>query len=400
MKRACVVFIICCTLLCSCSINFETRTQEHTDSLSEEEINSVISTEIGDSKAIVNDTADKVIFTDEHFPIMKEGEICGWGQINFIEKLGIWDWYNKMAIQNGVKTSYAINIQIDMSIYLESAEYLSIECQPYLEDNGEITGEPCNVGWSGFGSVAELYVSNKSSTIEVNVQPYTNDLSQSELLRLDFHSADNSIVFDTIYVGRTMLLNAREGANILTITDKKVIGSVNGAQYTIEFSDVFREAHDTYETGSIERGTYWYYDFAYKIKYNSGPLNSKEVLTFDSFSNYSYVVPLKIQVISDVDNTVLNETVYTAQRLLYSDSTDTELYCKPFSGSIPVGGTLKMQNNRMIPASTKTDATYLRFILEFSEEQIARTDDELKDFNGRYTVWQIPIGVRELEEMP
>lgn len=266
MKRVCIVFIICCMFLCSCSINLDAGTQKHTDGLSEEEINSIISTETGNSKAIINGTANKVIFTDEHFPIMREGVIYGWGQINFIEKLGIWDWYNKMAVQNGVKISYAINIQIDMSAYLESAECLSIECQPYLENNGEITGEPCNVGWSGFGSVAELYVNNTSSTVEVNVQPYTNDLPQDELLRLDFHSADNSIVFDTIYVGSVMLLNAREGANILTIDDKKVIESVNGAQYTIKFSDIFREAHETDETGSIERGTYWYYDFAYNIK--------------------------------------------------------------------------------------------------------------------------------------
>ncbi len=401
MRRFCLVLTICCVFLCSCTLDLQTESQENTTtSLSEEKITNMITTEIGDSLVVIDEESEKVIFTDERFPIMKDGEICGWGQINFIEKLGIWDWYNKTALQNGVKVSYAINFQIDMNNYLENNEFLSIACDPYLEINGEITGEPCNIGWSGFGAIAELYNKNRSDIIEVTVQPYTDSLAEDEILRLDFHSADETVIFDSVYIATELLENAIEGPDILTIDDTKTIESINGAKYTIKFSDIFREIHDTDETGNIERGSYWYYDFIYQIHYDSGPVNSREVLSFDSFSNYNYVVPLKVQVTSDVDDTALNESVFTAERLLYSDTTDTELYCTPFSESVPVGDTVKVQNNRMIPASTKTDATYLRFVIEFTEEQGARSSEELKDFNGRYVVWQVPFNIRELEEMP
>lgn len=390
-------FLIC-MFLCSCSLKMDNVSTEENTSV--DNTANVLTTEVLQSKAVVSDEPSKVTFKNEKFPIIREGVIYGWAQINFIEKLGIWDFYNKEAVQNGVKESYAINLSIDMAEYLKTNDSLSIECQPYLIQDSEVVGTPCNVGWSGFSNTAELYDKNNSGIIEVNLQPHNVDLADTAYLRLDFASADGAIFFDSINIDRSLLVNASDGPDILTIDDKKVIESINGAQYSIKFSDVYRELHDIKDDANLKRGSYWFYDFVYKINYVRGPQNSREVLTFDSFSDYDYVVPLKIKVQSDVDSTVLNDNVYSALRLLYSDRKDSDLYCFPFEGNVKIGKSIKVQNNRLIPDTTKTDATYLRFIIEFSEEQSARTDEELMNFNGRYVVWQIPFSERELKEKP
>lgn len=398
-KLLAMLSILLCVLLCSCSVSLNNDSTEEIIS-TEDQFNNMLTTEVSNTRALVAESPTKVVFKNEKFPIIKDGIIYGWAQINFIERLGIWDFYNKDAVQNGVKESYAINLNIDMTNYLQDHDSLSIECKPYLIQDDEVIGTPCYVGWSGFSTTAELYDKNNSGIVEVNLQPHKVELTDSAYLRLDFSSADGSIPFESVNIDRELLVNALDGPDILTIDDKKIIESINGAQYAIKFFDVFREPHEIKDDSNFKRGSYWFYDFVYKINYVRGPQNEREVLTFDSFSNYDYVVPLKIKVQADVDSTILNDNIYSAYRLLYSDRKDSELYCFPFDSSVKIGESIKVQNNRLIPDSTKTDATYLRFIIEFSEEQSARTDDELKMFNGRYVVWQIPFSVRELEEKP
>lgn len=375
-------------------------TQESTE-IATTEFSRELVTEVSDKTLTTFESRDTVIYGMEDFPIMKDGVILGWGRVNFIEKLGIWDWYNKQAVQNGVFNSYAINLELDMGNYFVDNDELSIECCPYLESvDGSVIGEPCYVGWSGFSNIAELYNKNTTSVVEVNLQPHNQQLADNDILRLDFKTADGKVQFDSVYVKGELLQQAKEGAKILTIEDKKELESINGAKYTISVKDVYRELHAIKKDPIYKNGDYMFYDFTYQIKYNSGPTNEREVLTFDSFNKHAINVPLKIKVCSDTDETVLNDNVYSALRQIYLDSRQTELYCFPFEGIIEIGDKLKVNNNRMIPDSTNTDAKYLRLIVEFAEEQSARTDDEMKEFNGRYTVWQVPFSIREMEEKP
>lgn len=358
-------------------------------------------TEVSTEHITIFEDRAQIVYSTEEFPIIKDGVILGWGKVNFVEKLGIWDWYNKQAVQNGVHNSYAINLEIDMGNYFIGNDELSIECCPYLETaDGVVVGEPCYVGWSGFSSIAELYNKNTKSIIEVNLQPYNQQLNPGDRLRLDFQTADGKVQFDPVYVDGVILQQATDGAQILTIDDKKEIESINGARYTISIKDVYRELHAVKKDPVYKNGNYMFYDFTYQIKYNSGPTNDREVLTFDSFNKNAIAVPLKIKVCADTDSTVLNDNVYSALRQIYSDSNKTELYCFPFESTIAIGDKLKVNSNRMIPDSTNTDAKYLRLIVEFPEEQAARNDEETKSFNGRYTVWQVPFSIREMEEKP
>ena len=359
-----------------------------------------VATIVGENRPVINDEPDKVVYSVEDFPIILDGKIVGWGCINFVEKLGIWDWYNKSAVQNGIKSSYAISINLNMDEYLKDNSSLSLECLPYLIDSTEhVVGEPANIGWSGFSSVAELFDQNVSGNIEVNLQPHLNNIDNT-LIKLDFRSADTNINFESVYISSDMLVTAKDGPSILTIDDVKQIESINGAIYTIKFYDIFRENHKTEDGPNISRGDYDYYDFCYQVKYENGPTNDREVLTFDSFDNFNIVVPLKIRVVSDTDSTPLNENVYTAERLLWSDSNDTDLYVFPFDKSLKVGKKMRIQCNRLIPNTTTTDADYIRIIIEFPEEQSARTSEELMSFNGRYVVWQVPFSNRKMEERP
>lgn len=388
----------CCTLsACGFEINrndtMEEQSSEDTETLRR------VTTEVDATKVSVGN-AKKAQFGLEKFPILKEGKIVGWAQINFVEKLGIWDIYDEQAVQNGVKDSYAINLHIDMQKYLEEADTLALQCDPYLVSADSVIGVPCTIGWSGFSKVAELYKQQDVADIEVNVQPYVTDLSEDTLLRLDFSSADSSITFDSVYIKKSVLDDARIGANLLTIEDEREIESVNGAKYSLKIKDVFREYHKVDRDAGLGSKEVNFYDFSYKVKYTTGPINIREVLTFDSFNKNAITVPFKISVQADTDKTVLVDNVAEAKRKLWSNKTDTDYYVSSQFKPIAINDKETIWCNRVVPDSTSVDATYLRFSFEFPEEAEARSNEELMNFNGRYCIWQVPITERELEVKP
>lgn len=386
-------------MLAACNLSLHSGdTIESTEQ--KESISRQITTEVSSESVSISGDAKKAEFGLEKFPITKDGKIYGWAHINFIEKLGIWDQYNDQAVQNGVKNSYAVNLHVDMSEYLQDTDSLSLQCEPYLVDGGTVTGVPCTIGWSGFSPVAELYKQNQEVDVEVNVQPYSVVLTDTTVLRLDFSSASSDVQFDSVCIKKKVLDDAREGSNILTVDDEKLIESINGATYSLKMKDVFREWHKADREAGLGSKEVEFYDFAYRVKYVTGTTNEREVLTFDSFNQNAISVPCKITVQADTDSTALVDNVPEAKRLLWSNKTDTDYYVNTENTAIKVGKKETIWCNRLVPASTNVPATYLRFSFEFPEEASARSSEELMNFNGRYCIWQIPISERELEVKP
>lgn len=57
-------------------------------------------------------------------------------------------------------------------------------------------------------------------------------------------------------------------------------------------------------------------------------------------------------------------------------------------------------STEVTPSSTKDRPTYVRIVVKFPAEIKARSFEEVRAFSGRYLVYQIPLGVRVLQEEP
>ncbi len=342
-----------------------------------------------------------IISQYNELPIMKDGVLYGTLHINYVEKLGIWDINNYEVSQNGVRFSYAINCTINMEQYVLDNEMINVYVTPELESiNGTCIGTTGYVGWSGFYDSIELYQNTTSGTCEVVLQPVVDKIEQYRYLKLNVTDATNQVVFDTLYVDVECLKNAPDGAQIKTIDDITTITSVNGAVYSIGFHDVYLEMHKVKNDPVLRTGNYKFYDFMYDINYVSGPTNDKEVLTYDSFNDNALVTPPILEVYSELDGTKLLNEVITAERLLWSNRTTTVPYVQGFPKTLFTGETATISSNRLIPDTTTTQPTYVRIVLKFPTEIKGCSIEEIRNFSGRYLVYQIPLSVRKLEEEP
>ena len=363
----------------------------------------MLNSELSADKIVVRaETEASAVFEEgANSPIVSSGAIVGGIKVNYAEKIGIWDLYSAKAITAGVKESYALNVTVDMSEYLKKNKMVSIECTPSLLDAaGNVIGEPCVTGWSGFSNRADLFTKNPVDVIEVNLQPIVTSIPTDAVLKLSLKASNAAIVLDDIFYSIDTIVNAKPGPEILTVDKPVTIESINGAKYRISFGSVYFGNHVISDDTLYEDGEYAFYNFVYKLEYLSGPTNAREVSSFDTFSNGVYKVPLVIGVQSDVDSTMLYDSIESAQRLLWSDSTDTEYYVTSLDKPIEVGGSAIVSCNRLVPKTTTHQAEYIRLRIEFPEEMVARTSDELKGFNGRYVVYQIPVAPRVLQEEP
>ena len=68
----------------------------------------------------INKCASIIYSKDEEALIMNCGEVYGRIKCNFAQLIGIADWYNTKAVNNGVSSSYTINFNVDMTELLET----------------------------------------------------------------------------------------------------------------------------------------------------------------------------------------------------------------------------------------------------------------------------------------
>lgn len=363
-----------------------------------------------DAKIIAsNSDAESIIFSDNSrviydnnldIPLVYENKQVGYFRINFVEHLGIWDLNNYPANQNGVYFSYAINCYVNLETYLQDHEMINVTMSPeLLNSKDKIIGSTGYVGWSGYNDSIEMYDDRVDGNLEVVLQPQTT--VEDEYAFLCFHVADaaGKVQFDDVYVDLSCLRDASAGASIKTINDVAEIQSINGAVYNLSFHDVYLESHEISNYEKIEDGSHSFYDFQYDVNYVSAPTNDTTVLTFDAFNNNAMVGSPIMEVYSDQDGTKLYDE-YDVERLLYSDSSKTGSYVVRFPLALNCGETATVSTNRLIPSSTKDRPTYIRIVVKFPAEIKARSFEEVRAFSGRYLVYQIPLGIRVLQEEP
>lgn len=388
MRFKCLLVCVLCFFICGC--NKEAKSDK------------VESSDVGETIATVGyETTDKVvtdsgdIFFDsgDTIPIVKDNKVAGTLKLNRITKLGIWDWYNQTAVTNGIKYSYAINFTIDFSESIKSADdNVKLISNAYLIDSsGNVVGKPCDVGWSGFEKVAQLYDSSPVMTVEIAVQPEQNITENTEL-ELCIKTSDGK-EFDPIILDGSELNNAVVGPSVKTVDAD--ISSINGAIYTIRIDNVHFSVNPT-TFGSNKDDLKQYYDFGYAVWYKQAPNNDREVLSFDSNDGNSLQTKIVIGVQSDVDDTILYEQDTHALWFKYRDSSETMSYVTTGDATVKPGIEAQYLTNRTVPITTTVQPTYLRFRIEFPEEQRARNLQERLDFDGRYLVFQLPIGTRTL----
>lgn len=363
-----------------------------------------------ESVVATNDVVDNIIMSDKEpaifdpeltMPIVKDCVLYGYLKINFIEKLGIWDINNYQANQNGVKHSYAINYHVELVNYIEEKSMINVAVTPQLlAYDGSVIGGTGYVGWSGFTETVELYDNTPEGNAEVILQPITADFNTYAYLKFDITDVTNEVVFDSVYVDLKCLADAPDGAQIKTIDDETIINSICGASYSIKFHDVYLEEHRVKKDDVLKTGDYKFFDFCYVLNYLNGPTNDTEVLYFDSFNNYAITKAPIMEVYSDQDFTKLYDANYNAERLQWANRSTTAKYINKFPDALYPGEVVDMSENRLVPDTTIVKPTYIRIVIKFPTEIKARTFDEVRDFNGRYLVYQLYLDSRILEEEP
>lgn len=328
----------------------------------------------------------------ETIPVMLDGVSCGNLKINWVQKLGIWDYNNKTAVTNGVKESYTININVDMADNVTSGNMLIVSVKPYLLIGGKICGSMCCVGWSGFSETAQIYDGDSNINIEVGLQPEVLDITDAQILLKITDS--NGVEYDDVVLANEYLANCSIGPSLVT-SGQATVHSINGASFTINIRDVYYEEHETEDESGYVGNPTNFYDFVYDLSYDSGPTNSREVTFFDSSNKFAIPGKLVCYLTSDVDATKLYENSIEARRLEYSNLIDIFPYVTTKFSSVPIGESISASLNRESTCG-KAIPTYARICFEFQEELEACTLDEILTFDGRFLVFQELIGEREL----
>lgn len=328
---------------------------------------------------------------DQSIPIISNKKLIGTMTINWIDKIGIWDWYNEQAVEAGIKYCYSVNATIDMSEYLKESSDITMRFDPVLYNkNSEMIGKTCNIGWSGFDQFAQFFRGDSIKTIEVCLQPVIADTEEYGFFCLQLSDPQKKLEIDPIYVDISILQNATETIKIHTVQEPITLTSINGAVIELSLGDVYYENH-----GVDSSDNKFYYDFSYEVKYLSGPTNSREVLSFDSFHENQLVASPQIILYADNCNYGLDTEDNTATRFIDYEETEQEEYVQQLANKIDVGYKSTAITNRLaMQPNLKTK--YVRFIIQFPEEAAACTKEELHRFAGRYLVFQVPISQRKL----
>ena len=333
----------------------------------------------------INKCASIIYGKDEEALVMNSGDVYGRIKCNFAQLIGIADWYNTKAVNNGVSSSYTINFNVDMTELLETQSNALISPKVTIIDLSKTAlSDKCRVGWSGYPEVAELYKSTPSGNFELGIQPTTKAIPKESLLMVELFDSVSGLSFDTIYFSIDVLRDAPLGAQLRVASETVDIESINGAVYQVRFN---RAEHNKRNTTAGTRGLDLY-DVVYDVIYKSAPSNSRVVSIFDSFDNNKISPRIDFSICSDNDSTLLYDTVPTA----LEESTDHVQYeYVTNTTSFGVGKGFQYLANRLIGSGVTAATNYVRIVVTFPEERAARTDEEMKDFSGRYLVYQLKL---------
>lgn len=346
------------------------------------------------TEKIVEEEDNPVYDVNSSLPLLYEGEKFGVMKINWIQKIGISDFYDTVASTAGINYSYTINIHLDLSDSLNTGDQLVLTVSPSMKDlNGNKVGKKCNVGWTGFAETAQLYDKTTETDIEVGLQP-EKITENTDVLVLNIKDSIGR-TYDAIELNGNSLLNA-EVIDTELSTDMKSVETINGAVISVGVNEIsINNVKD-----AIDNLIGRYYDIDYTISYDSSPTNERDDLLFDASDSNKLKTRLTFGVVSDVDDTISYESDESVTRQIYSDNDVKKgTYVMTNFVKIDPGYYCVYTTNRRIPATTGSPK-YVRVQFEFPEEVASRSLEEMRHFNGRFCVIQKEITDRELPETP
>lgn len=402
-KRMIIIIIGLCLLISGCSFSLPNKAEN----MSNENNAKTDSTDAADVAEPVTDmkepltvSSSSIVTTNKSIKnsslICLDNKAVGILTVNKVEKLGIWDWYNKEAVAANVRYSYAINISIDLTTYFKNRSDAKIVPEVYLVDeNDSIVGNTCNVGWSGFNQQADLFSDSTKAVLEIGVQPIKQKLKNYKI-KICLVDETNDQNFDPIYYSSAICKKAKKGAKILDQDDVIKIKSINGGKYRVRFKDIYKTTHSLLADNNVK---YDFYDMTWIMNYLSKPTNKRSVGVFDPNNRNKLSPSIQFYVTSDTDPTELiySETSATQERQDEWGSASFNLYCTSTKKSLSVGDSFAYRTNRQIPSSTVVKPSYIRIHMVFDDEAKARKTNERMKFNGRYVVLQVPI--KEVDEL-
>lgn len=348
-------------------------------------------TSSGTNEFVKGSNLDLEFAPGETIPVLLDGDVTGYITVNWVQRLGIWDLQNAKAVTAGVKNSYTINMTVDFSQSIKSAQSRVVTILPYLVDSaGNTIGNPCCVGWSGFSTTAQFYDKTTVTNVEIGVQPEQLNIDNAHIVLKLSDSLGNN--YDDIALSNSYITSASDG-QALVASGSKTLHTINGGAFTISVPEVYVEEH----TRGGDTAEQTYCDFVYGVNYDSAPTNSREDLLFDSNKGNALHTKLVAYVTTDTDGTKLYDNVTDAERLKYSDMLETEEYVTTKYIDLNLAGNTSVQCNRVLPTASGSPM-YARVCFEFPEEKNARSLEEMKDFDGRFLVFQQKIGKRDLPE--
>lgn len=387
ISRFIVIFMSLCLVGCSTSPTREGDT-ENTQGQSTAIGYRITEEELKFSQE--NNSQEKTLSSSDKLPIItSDGTVAGAVTLKQVTHIGILDNTNSIAVNSGVKDSYSITLELDMTASMRSGMNLNISCEPSFLSQKTVIGESCSVGWSGFPMEAQLYDASPSQWIEVGIQPYCTELPEDTNLLLQFKSNTGSEYKD-ILLSHDFLSNVVEGPSLKTFDEEAVIDSINGGQFSLAPNNI------SLEQQKVGTEPTYFYNYDYTVKYLKSPSVNREVALFDSFSNNSLSSVFVTGLQGDTDKTFLYERNPKALRKLYGDRSLYDTYVTAGDKLLSLGESVTLTDNRPVPSTTTIVPTYIRFRVEFPEEASARTNEELLSFNGRYVVFQGHLKEREL----
>lgn len=383
------IALLICTLFTGCSVN-NSKSQVDTADLAD--ISSTMATntdvvdvvmnsntvsyKISDSK--VSPTGTVVYDYTDSIPIIADGNVIAYANIQQFMKLGIWDWANDKAVRKNIKHSYAVNIKIRKS--KDSTESFSVSCKPsFINKAGKVVGTYCKVGWSGFPEAADLYSADKAKSIELGVQPFSTNEKDMKLKLVFFDNTGTEL--NTAIISHNIFKSVIKGPSIASEKDSITIKSSNGGKYSIKLYDICRYYYKYENLDQPE-----VIDFKYKIKYLSTPTKKDVVSTFDPNNKLALNTNLTIGMQTDKCDDIAYNSI--TSNLHVDKYGYKEYYVTNGAPFVRVGKTTKYILNRPL---YDVNSKYVRFIIEFPEEAKADSDKQLLHFNGRYRVVQCRI---------
>lgn len=346
------------------------------------------------TEKIVEKEDNPIYNVNSSLPLLYNGEKIGVMKINWIQKIGIPDFYNTVASTAGINYSYTINLHLDLSGSLNTGDQLVLTVSPSMKDvNDNKVGKECSVGWTGFAKTAQFYDKTTETDIEVGLQPEKITESTDILV---FDIKDNvGRVYDAIELDGNSLMNA-EVIDTELSTDVRSVEAINGAVISVGVNEVSINNVKNNLDELIGR----YYDIDYTVSYDSAPTNERDDLLFDASDSDKLKTRLTFGVVSDVDDTLSYESDESVTRQIYSDDDIKKgTYVMTNFVKIDPGYYSIYTTNRKIPVTTGSPK-YVRVQFEFPEEVASRSLEEMRHFNGRFCVIQKEITDRELPKTP